>query len=197
MYYLDDTKINEIITFLEHPLEAPKEEEVEVITASVTDAHADEMPKLSDKAADYWEYPYLSRGYKPLKDKVGLPGITPPWGTLTAIDLNKGAIKWQIPLGHHPKAPDDFPNPSGTENYGGPVLNAGGLLFIAATMDEKIRAFQQDTGELLWEASLPAGGYATPALYGIDGRQYLVIACGGTRMGTPTGDAYVAFALPN
>jgi quinoprotein glucose dehydrogenase len=85
--------------------------------------------------------------------------------------------------------------PTGTENYGGPVLTASGLLFIAATRDEKVRAFDQQTGRILWEAQLPAGGYATPATYSVKGKQYLVIACGGGKMGTKSGDAYVAFAL--
>ncbi|HEX2100827.1 MAG TPA: pyrroloquinoline quinone-dependent dehydrogenase, partial [Candidatus Synoicihabitans sp.] len=86
--------------------------------------------------------------------------------------------------------------PTGTENYGGPVITAGGLLFIAATQDEMIRAFDRRTGRVLWQAQLPAGGYATPATYAVDGRQFVVIACGGGKMGTKSGDQYVAFALP-
>jgi quinoprotein glucose dehydrogenase len=86
--------------------------------------------------------------------------------------------------------------PTGTENYGGPVVTSGGLIFIAASKDEKFRAFDQATGKLLWETQLPAGGYATPSTYMVDGRQYVVIAAGGGKMGTKSGDAYVAFALP-
>ena len=85
--------------------------------------------------------------------------------------------------------------PTGTENYGGPVVTAGGLIFIAATMDNKIRAFSQENGDILWEADLPAAGFATPAVYSVYGKQYIVIACGGGKLGLPSGDAYVAFAL--
>jgi len=86
--------------------------------------------------------------------------------------------------------------PTGTENYGGPVVTRGGLVFIGASKDEKFRAFNKYTGQILWETKLPYGGYATPAVYSVDGKQYVVIACGGGKMGTPSGDVYVAFALP-
>ena len=86
--------------------------------------------------------------------------------------------------------------PTGTENYGGPILTAGGLIFIAASKDEKLRALDQKTGAVLWQTMLPAGGYATPATYEVNGRQFVVIACGGGKMGTKSGDAYVAFSLP-
>jgi quinoprotein glucose dehydrogenase len=122
--------------------------------------------------------------------------VKPPWGTLTAIDLNRGEIAWQKPLGELPELSRQGIPPTGTENYGGPIVTASGLLFIAATKDEKIRAFDARTGEVLWEASLPAGGYATPSTYAVNGRQYVVIACGGGKLGTKSGDAYVAFALP-
>lgn len=127
----------------------------------------------------------MSTGYHRFVDDNGDPAIEPPWGTLTAIDLEQGEIRWQVPLG----------GVNGTENYGGPVVTAGGLVFIAATKDEKFHAFDKKTGELLWEVDLPAGGYATPATYAVDGRQFVVIAAGGGKMGTPSGDAYLAFAL--
>ncbi|WP_192347104.1 PQQ-binding-like beta-propeller repeat protein [Algoriphagus sp. Y33] len=142
-------------------------------------------------------YPrYYMDGYKKLVTKEGLYGSNPPWGLLTALDMNSGKKKWQVPLGEIDSLSAQGFSPTGTENYGGPVATAGGLLFIAATKDEKIRAFDKHTGEILWEAKLPASGHATPAVYEIGGRQFLVIACGGGK-GTKSGDAYVAYALPN
>ena len=139
---------------------------------------------------------YTSAGYIRFLDADGNPAIKPPWGTLTAIDLNAGTIGWQVTLGELEELTARGIPPTGTENYGGPVVTAGGVLFIAATKDEKFRAFATDTGALLWETPLPAGGYATPATYAVDGRQYVVIAAGGGKMGTRSGDSYVAFALP-
>lgn len=141
--------------------------------------------------------PYSHTGYNRFFDPEGYPAVKPPWGTLNAIDLNTGETVWQVPLGEFPELTARGVPPTGTENYGGPVVTAGGVIFIAATKDEMIRAFDQKTGRILWEAKLPAGGYATPATYSIRGRQFLVIACGGGKMGTKSGDAYVAFALPN
>jgi len=135
-------------------------------------------------------------GYNRFLDPEGYPAVKPPWGTLTAIDLNRGEIKWQRTLGEFAALTARGIPATGTENYGGPVVTAGGVIFIAATQDEKIRAFAKDTGDPLWEAALPAGGYATPATYSVDGRQYIVVAAGGGKMGTKSGDAYVAFALP-
>jgi quinoprotein glucose dehydrogenase len=139
---------------------------------------------------------YYMDGYKKLVTKEGLYGSNPPWGLLTAIDMNTGKKKWQVPLGEIDSLSAQGFAPTGTENYGGPVVTAGGILFIAATKDEKIRAFDKETGEVLWEAKLPASGHATPAVYEIGGKQFLVIACGGGK-GTKSGDAYVAFALPD
>lgn len=139
---------------------------------------------------------YYMNGYKKLLTDGGLYGSNPPWGLLTALDMKTGLKKWQVPLGEIDSlVAQGFKN-TGTENYGGPVVTAGGLLFIAATKDEKIRAFDKETGTLLWEAKLPAAGHATPAVYEQNGKQYLVIACGGGK-GTKSGDAYVAFALPD
>ena len=142
------------------------------------------------------ERPYSNVGYEKLRDQLGRPGVKPPWGTLTAIDLDEGELVWQIPLGEHPNVPEEL-QPTGTPNFGGAIVTAGGLLFIGATMDEKFRAIDKTTGEVLWEYKLPAGGYATPATYEFEGRQYVVIAAGGGgKNATPSADAYVAFALP-
>jgi quinoprotein glucose dehydrogenase len=141
--------------------------------------------------------PYSHTGYNRFFDPDGYPAIRPPWGTLNAIDLNTGEYLWRVPLGEFPELTARGIPPTGTENYGGPVITAGGLVFIAATKDEMIRAFDQETGKVLWQAKLPAGGYATPSTYSVNGRQYLVIACGGGKMGTKSGDAFVAFKLPD
>jgi len=140
--------------------------------------------------------PYNISGYNKFKSKEGLPAISPPWGTLTAINLNTGKHEWQSVLGEDEEMKKLGAPITGTENYGGPVVTKGGLVFIAATKDSKFRAFDKYTGKLLWETDLPAAGFATPSTYEIDGRQYIVIACGGGKLGTKSGDAYVAFALP-
>jgi quinoprotein glucose dehydrogenase len=140
--------------------------------------------------------PYQSTGYNKFLDKAGLPAISPPWGTLNAIDLNTGKYLWKIPLGETESLKAQGYPATGTENYGGPVVTASGLLFIAATKDGKFRVFNKKTGGLLWETTLPAAGFATPSTYEVNGKQYVVIACGGTKLGTKKGNQYVAFALP-
>jgi len=130
-------------------------------------------------------------------DAEGVPYISPPWGTLNAIDLIKGEILWKVPLGEYPHLAARGIHNTGAKNFGGPVLTSGGVIFIAATPDEKIRAFDKYTGQVLWEHVLPAGGYATPSVYMAGGRQFVVIAAGGGgKLGTRHGDAIVAFALP-
>ena len=141
------------------------------------------------------DVPYLHTGYKRLLDPDGYPGIKPPWGTLTAIDLNLGAIVWQVPLGEYPDLVKQGIRHTGTENYGGPVVTKGGLVFIASTMDEKLRAFNKTTGEVVWDYQLSAGGFATPATYEVDGEQFIVIAAGGGKSGLKSGDEYIAFSL--
>jgi quinoprotein glucose dehydrogenase len=137
--------------------------------------------------------PYEFVGYERWRDSSGYPAAKPPWGTLTAIDLNAGDYRWRIILGEHPELGDGA---TGAEQYGGPIVTRGGLLFIAATQDGKFRAFDKDTGKLLWETTLSDPGYATPSTYEVNGKQYIVIAAGGGKLGSPSGDAYVAFSLP-
>ena len=136
-------------------------------------------------------------GYNKFLDPDGYPAIQPPWGTLTAIDLNTGRFVWREPFGDYPELAAHGAKDTGSENYGGSVVTAGGLLFIAATSyDPKIHAYDKKTGQLLWEAELPAAGNATPAVYEIDGKEYVVIACGGGKSKAPSGGSYLAFALP-
>ena len=142
------------------------------------------------------EVPYTMTGYIRFLDKDGYPGIKPPWGTLNAVDLNSGKLLWKVPLGEFEALKKKGIPTTGTQVYGGPVVTKGGLIFVASTQDEKIRAFDKKTGRQLWEAQLPAAGYATPAVYSLNGKQYVVIACGGGKVGSKSGDAYVAFALP-
>jgi len=140
--------------------------------------------------------PYHPSGYNKFLTKSGLPAISPPWGVLNAINLNTGEYVWKTTLGEDSIFKAKGVQNTGTENYGGPVITKGGLLFIAATRDSKFRVFNNRTGKLLWETTLPAAGFATPATYEVGGKQYVVIACGGGKLGTQSGDSYVAFALP-
>ncbi|MDE3188561.1 MAG: PQQ-binding-like beta-propeller repeat protein, partial [Acidobacteriota bacterium] len=140
---------------------------------------------------------YTFTGYRKFLDPDGYPAIAPPWGTLSAIDLKTGQYLWQIPLGEYPDLARQGMKNTGTENYGGPIVTAGGVLFIGATVyDRQFRAFDSSTGKLLWQAELPFAGVATPSTYIVDGRQYVVIAASGGRDPKgPVGGAYVAFAL--
>jgi len=143
------------------------------------------------------EIPFVSTGHHDFRDPEGFPVNRRPWGTLNAIDLDRGEIRWQVPLGTYPALEARGLPPTGTFNIGGPLVTAGGLVFIGAAMDERFHAFDKATGKLVWEYQLEAGGYATPASYSIDGRQYIVIASGGGgKPGTKAGNAYYCFALP-
>jgi quinoprotein glucose dehydrogenase len=142
-------------------------------------------------------YPYGITGYNHFRDREGYPAVAPPWGELVAVDLNAGEIRWKKTLGEYPRLVKQGLANTGTENIGGTIVTAGGLVFIGATKDEKFRAFDSATGEVLWEHQLEAGGYATPATYSVNGRQFVVIAAGGGgKMATNSSDAFVAFALP-
>ena len=145
---------------------------------------------------DWYKMPYSATGYIKFLTKEGYPAVTPPWGTLNAINLNTGEVVWKDTLGDYPEFKAKGIH-TGTENYGGPVVTAGGLIFIAATKDAKFRAFNKRTGKLLLELDLPAAGFATPSVYEKNGKEYVVIACGGGKLNAKTGDSYVAFALEN
>jgi quinoprotein glucose dehydrogenase len=169
---LSTNEINDVIAYLESDAE-----ETEVSVTGPTRRYA--------QIAPFFEDPY------------GVPAIAPPWGTLNAVDLNKGEILWKVPLGEYPQLVAKGIRNTGAKNFGGPVITAGGVIFIAATPDEKMRAFDKYSGRVLWEYKLPAGGYATPSTYEINGRQYVVIAAGGGgKLGTKYGDSVIAFALP-
>ena len=160
---------------------------------------ADDSPHAAELAASRGKAstsPYEFVGYERWKTPDGYPATKPPWGTLSAIDMNTGEYRWRIPLGTHADLAAKGMKDTGTEQYGGPIVTAGGVVFIAATQDNRIRAFDTSSGALLWEATLPAAGFATPSTYRVGGRQYVVIACGGGKLGMPSGDSYVAFALP-
>lgn len=137
---------------------------------------------------------YVIKEWRKLFDPHGYPGIKPPWGMLNAINLNTGDYLWRVPLGEFPELTKKGIPVTGTESYGGPIVTAGGLVFIAGTRDEKIRAFDKKTGKILWEYQLPAGGFATPITYEVNGKQYIVIAAGGAR-GLKPGGKYIAFSL--
>ena len=133
-------------------------------------------------------------GYTKFLDSNGLPGISPPWGTLHAIDLNTGEYIWSIAFGNTPELGEKGIG-TGTENYGGAVVTTNGLLFIGATRDGYFRVFDKHTGALLWEYKLPAAAFATPAMYEVNGKQYIAIACGGEKLGTEKGNQIIAFSL--
>lgn len=140
---------------------------------------------------------YMMDGYNKFLDPDGYPAVAPPWGTLNAINLNDGEIKWKIPFGEFPELAAQGMRNTGSENYGGPLVTAAGLLFIGATNhDNQFHAFDKATGKLLWSATLPAAGNATPASYQVNGRQFVVIAAGGGKSGASSGGSYVAYALP-
>ena len=166
---------------------------VDFLTTGKDDTVVD--PEAAKKDPNWQKY--RNEGYILFRDPEGYPPLTPPWGTLNAIDLNKGEIRWQIPFGEYPELVAKGITNTGSDNYGGPVVTASGLLFIGATnFDKKFRAFDKLTGKLLWETLLPAAGNATPSVYEIGGREYVVIVCGGGKNGAPSGSSIVAFALP-
>ena len=162
-------------------------------TTGVLYVNSNNVPNIltlvaADPAAGYR---FGHRGYVQLFDQEGYPGIEPPWGLLNAIDLNKGEFVWRTPLGEHPELTARGIPQTGTRTFGGSIVTAGGLVFIGGTMDEQFHAFDKTTGQLLWKAKLPAGGYATPCTYTAQGRQFVVVAAGGAgKLRTRPGDAF-------
>lgn len=155
------------------------------------------IPAKDIAASNNTRVRYSLKDYLQLLDQNGYPGVKPPWGTLNAVDLNTGDILWKKPLGEFQALTEKGIPITGTQLFGGGIVTAGGLIFIGASQDEKFRAIDKITGKTLWEYQLPAGGYATPATYEVDGKQYVVIAAGGGgRQRTKAGDYYIAFALP-
>jgi quinoprotein glucose dehydrogenase len=153
------------------------------------------LPKISTPA----ERPqYSFNGYHRFLDNEGYPANKPPWGTLNCLDLNTGKLIWTVPLGEYPELAAQGIPKTGTENYGGATVTAGGLVFCSGTRDAKIRAFDKDTGAELWSGKLPWVGIAPPAIYAVNGREYVVITATGNKLGKQSeyGDAYVAFAIP-
>jgi quinoprotein glucose dehydrogenase len=186
---MSEYKREAIIKFLLNPKGESK--------AAANDLHVMTQVAKVDKATDFpYVPPYINNGQVQFRAPDGYPAIKPPWGTLNAIDLNTGEFLWRVPLGEFPELKKKGVPPTGTENHGGPVVTAGGLLFIGATQDEMFRAFDAKTGKVLWEYQLPAGGFATPASYMVNGKQYIVIAAGGTKYGLKSGGSYIAFSLP-
>ncbi len=172
---LDDAKIAALLEYLRAPVEGAKDASVGSVTPD-----------------------YVFTGYRKFLDPEGYPAVAPPWGTLNAIDLKTGKHLWKIPLGEYPELAARGMKNTGSEIYGGPIVTAGGVLFIGGTVyDRKFRAFDTRNGKLLWETVLPFAGIATPSTYMVDGRQYVVIAASGGRdPKRPVGGDYVAFALP-
>ena len=168
--------------------------EMSALIAYLTSA----QPAVSSETPQGSADRYTIDAYTVFTDQHGVPAISPPWGTLNAIDLVTGDILWKVPLGEYPQLVSKGIRNTGTMNFGGAVATAGGVIFIAATADEKIRAFESHSGRVLWEFQLPAGGYATPSVYMVGGKQYIAIAAGGSgKNATKSGDAIIAFALPD
>lgn len=164
---------------------------IQVLTNYILDLKDGDKTNLSLMGDEVF---YTSTGYNKFLTSNGYPAIKPPWGSLNAINLNTGDIDWSIPLGQTEIGKLNNVT-TGTENYGGPLLTESGIIFIAATSDRKIRAFDSENGRLIWERDLPYAGFATPSYYVIDGIPYLSIASGGGKLGTRSGDRYVVFSL--
>ncbi|MBM62676.1 MAG: pyrrolo-quinoline quinone [Acidobacteria bacterium] len=167
----------------------------DALVAYLYDSEEVDLLADNDRELD-GEKQWVFAGYRRFLDQEQRPAIKPPWATLNAIDLNIGEIVWKVTLGDWPELSASGRPPTGAESYGGPIVTASGLIFIGATRDERFRVFDTRNGNLLWETELPAAGFATPTTYAVNGKQYVVIAAGGGKVGMNSGDTYVAFALP-
>ena len=191
---LSDEQIKMLFEYITKPARpTPQTGEISKKHIQATNRSLDGGKRLTKE-----DVPFETLGFRRFLDPEGYPAITPPWGTLSAIDLNTGEYLWKIPFGEYPELVAKGIRSTGSDNYGGPVVTAGGLVFIGATVfDQKLHAYDSHTGELLWETVLPFAGLATPATYVANGKQYLVIASsGGQSSPKPTGGLYIAFALP-
>lgn len=176
------------------PQISPKEKNAVIDYLYSTEDKTEIVGNISNFTESY-RPEYIHTGYHKFLDSNQLPGISPPWGTFHAIDMNTGEYLWSVPLGETESLKGKGYPTTGTENYGGPLVSENGLLFIAATIDGYFRAFDKYTGDILWTYKLPAPAFATPATYSINGKQYIVIACGGEKLGTEMGNKIVAFGL--
>jgi quinoprotein glucose dehydrogenase len=182
------------------PFNSLTDEQVQAVVRYLTRAPEEEEHPRHETAGEDGkdDMPYKGMGFRRFTDPEGYPATAPPWGTLSAIDLNTGQYLWKIPFGTYPELVAKGMADTGSDNYGGPVVTDGGLLFIGASVfDEKFHAYDKTTGKLLWETALPFSGLATPSTYMVNGKQYVVIAAGGGQSSRkPSGGVYVAFTLP-
>ena len=182
------------------PFNSLSDEQVQAVVRYLTKSPQQQQPVAAEGTGEDGkdDMPYKTIGFRRFTDPEGYPATAPPWGTLSAIDLNTGQYLWKIPFGTYPELVAKWMADTGSDNYGGPVVTAGGLLFIGASVfDEKFHAYDKTTGKLLWETALPFAGLATPSTYMVNGKQYVVIAAGGGQSSSkPSGGVYVAFALP-
>jgi quinoprotein glucose dehydrogenase len=152
-------------------------------------------PKEISNSSSPQVLPYQMTGYNKFLDQDGLPALSTPWGTLNAIDLNTGKYLWKIPFGQEPLLVKQGITNTGGENYGGPIITKSGLLIIAATKDATLRIYQASSGKLLASHPLPFASFATPSTYMVNGKQYIAVTCGGTKLGTTKGNQVIAFRL--
>ncbi len=192
---LSDEQVQSVVRYL---TKAPQQQQRPMKKAPKAASGVDPVADEGDSGGSAKDMPYKTIGFRRFTDPDGYPATAPPWGTLSAIDLNTGKYLWKIPFGTYPELVAKGMADTGSDNYGGPVATAGGLLFIAASVfDAKFHAYDKSTGKLLWETDLPYSGLATPSTYMVDGKQYVVVPAGGGQSSRkPSGGMYIAYALP-